>query len=279
MKKNTTKVIKEANKYLVMQCIQAFEPVTLEEIAEKTLLSRPTILEIINSFKEEGIVVNGGFRESTGGRPPQLLCINGDSAYAIGIDFEFPTIRIALANAKREIVGRRKILFQIDTQAEEVLARMLRELEHLLEEFSSVRPRIVGIGVGICGTIRKTEGRSLHITRIRGWEHVELQRILQEKFHLPVYVNNDVHLLALVEKKKYMREDNSDFVYIGIRSGIGSAYMYQNKLMDGVQGQCRLYRAYCIECRRSDVCLRQSRVSGCLCRRTGIESQVSGTDK
>lgn len=236
MKKNTTKVIKEANKYLVMQCIQAFEPVTLEEIAEKTLLSRPTILEIINSFKEEGIVVNGGFRESTGGRPPQLLCINGDSAYAIGIDFEFPTIRIALANAKREIVGRRKILFQINTQAEEVLARMLRELEHLLEEFSSVRPRIVGIGVGICGTIRKTEGRSLHITRIRGWEHVELQRILQEKFHLPVYVNNDVHLLALVEKKKYMREDNSDFVYIGIRSGIGSAYMYQNKLMDGVQG-------------------------------------------
>lgn len=64
MKKNTTKVIKEANKYLVMQCIQAFEPVTLEKIAEKTLLSRPTILEIINSFKEEGIVVNGGFRES-----------------------------------------------------------------------------------------------------------------------------------------------------------------------------------------------------------------------
>ena len=45
MKKNTTKVIKEANKYLVMQCIQAFEPVTLEEIAEKTLLSRPTILD------------------------------------------------------------------------------------------------------------------------------------------------------------------------------------------------------------------------------------------
>ena len=133
MKKNTTKVIKEANKYLVMQCIQAFEPVTLEKIAEKTLLSRPTILEIINSFKEEGIVVNGGFRESTGGRPPQLLCINGDSAYAIGIDFEFPTIRIALANAKREIVGRRKILFKIDTQAEEVLARMLRELEHLLD--------------------------------------------------------------------------------------------------------------------------------------------------
>lgn len=35
MKKNTTKVIKEANQYLVMQCIQAFEPVTLEEIGGK----------------------------------------------------------------------------------------------------------------------------------------------------------------------------------------------------------------------------------------------------
>lgn len=236
MKKNTTKVIKEANQYLVMQCIQACEPVTLEEIAEKTLLSRPTILEIINSFKEEGYVVNGGFRESTGGRPPQLLCLNGDSAYAVGIDFEFPTVRIALANAKREIVGSRRILFRIDTEADEVLKRVIRELDRLLKEFSSVRSRIVGIGVGISGTIRKTEGRSLHITRIRDWKHVELQKILQEKFHLPVYLNNDVHLLALVEKQKYMREDNSDFVYIGIRSGIGSAYMYQNKLMDGAQG-------------------------------------------
>ena len=62
MKKNTTKVIKEANKYLVMQCIQAFEPVTLEEIAEKTLLSRPTILEIINSFKEEGAARERSYR-------------------------------------------------------------------------------------------------------------------------------------------------------------------------------------------------------------------------
>lgn len=162
MKKNTTKVIKEANQYLVMQCIQAFEPVTLEEIAEKTLLSRPTILEIINSFKEEGIVVNGGFRESTGGRPPQLLCINGDSAYAIGIDFEFPTIRIALANAKREIVGRRKILFQIDTQAEEVLARMLRELEHLLEEFSSVRPGSSGSVSGFAERFERQKADPAH---------------------------------------------------------------------------------------------------------------------
>lgn len=35
MKKNTTKVIKEANKYLVMQCIQAFEPVTLEKLRKR----------------------------------------------------------------------------------------------------------------------------------------------------------------------------------------------------------------------------------------------------
>ena len=195
-----------------MQCIQAFEPVTLEKIAEKTLLSRPTILEIINSFKEEGILVNGGFRESTGGRPPQLLCINGDSAYAIGIDFEFPTIRIALANAKREIVGRRKILFKIDTQAEEVLARMLRELEHLLEEFSSVRSRIVGIGVGICERSERQKADPC-TSRESGAGSMLNCSDSAGKFHLPVYVNNDVHLLALVEKKKYMREDTGFCLY------------------------------------------------------------------
>lgn len=59
MKKNTTKVIKEANKYLVFQCILSYEPVTVEEIITRTSLSRPTVLEVIRNFQQEGLIVKG----------------------------------------------------------------------------------------------------------------------------------------------------------------------------------------------------------------------------
>ena len=71
-----------------------------------------------------------------------------------------------------------------------------------------------------------------------------------------------MHLLALVEKEEVYAEDNSDFVYIGIRSGMSSAYMCQNKLMDGVQGQCRLYPAYTVLNAEGPMCVCGNR--GCL---------------
>ena len=38
--KNTTRVLKEANKYLIMQTILQYQPLTIEEIVRRTMVSR-----------------------------------------------------------------------------------------------------------------------------------------------------------------------------------------------------------------------------------------------
>lgn len=236
MRKNTTKVLKEANKYLVMQYIQTCEPVTTEEISSRTSLSRPTVLEIVKDFLEEGYIVKKGFSQSTGGRPAELICLNQDSAYAVGIDFEFPKVRLALSNVKKEIVARRELKFHLDEEAQHVLQSLLEEIEALIGESGVERERIAGIGLGISGTIHKAEGKSLHIKRIKGWDNINIKEILEDRFQMPVYLKNDVHLLALVEKQKYLTDHLGDFVFIGIRSGIGSAIFYHNQPLDGNNG-------------------------------------------
>ncbi len=236
MKKNTTKVLKAANKYLVMQCIQTYEPVTTEEISSRTSLSRPTVLEIIREFLEEGYIMKSGFSESAGGRPAALIQINKDSAYAVGIDLEFPKVRMAVSNMKKEIIASREIKFHIDCEAKEVLTRLLTEIALLIETADRPKEKMAGIGLGISGTIRQKEGRSLHIKRIRGWDYIDMKQILEERFQMPVYMKNDVHLLALIEKEKYLSSETEDFIYIGIRSGIGSAIFCRNRPLDGNHG-------------------------------------------
>lgn len=236
MKKNTTKVLKAANKYLVMQCIQTYEPVTTEEISSRTSLSRPTVLETIREFLEEGYIMKSGFSESTGGRPAELICINKDSAYAVGIDLEFPKVRMAVSNMKKEVIASREVKFHIDSEADEVLRKLLTEIELLIEEAGKPKEKIAGIGLGISGTIRRKEGKSLHIKRIKGWDYIDIKQILEERFQMPVYMKNDVHLLALIEKEKYLSSDTEDFIYIGIRSGIGSAIFCKNRPLDGNHG-------------------------------------------
>lgn len=236
MRKNTTKVLKEANKYLVMQCILTYEPVTVEAITARTSLSRPTVLEVIRDLMEEGYIVKEGYSQSTGGRPAELICINKDSRYAVGIDFEFPKVRIALANIKKEVVYGKNIKFTLSSDADCVLNRLLEELEELFDGCGVDREKIEGIGLGISGTINAAQGKSLHIKRIAGWDHIDIRKILEDKFKMPVYMKNDVHLLALVEKEKYLSCETGDFAYIGIRSGIGSAIFYHNRPLDGTAG-------------------------------------------
>lgn len=236
MLKNTTKVLKEANKYLIIQCILNYEPITTEEIVKKTSVSRPTVLEILKELTEEGYIVKNGYSESTGGRSPALIYINRESCFAVGVDFEFPKIRIAVSNIKGEILKSREIKFSINEKPDRIKKNLITGINSLLEDTGIKLDKVVGIGLGLAGLIDKSKGKSVHIERIKGWRDVNIQKELEEVFGVPVYIDNDVHLLGLVEKKKYMAAEQNDFIYIGIRSGIGSSIFYHGKPFGGCNG-------------------------------------------
>ena len=107
-KGNSIRVLKEANKYLVLQCIMTLSPLATEDIVKNTGLSRPTVLNILRELEEDEVVIKDGFSESNGGRSAALLTLNGSKHLALGIDFEFPAVRMVIANLKGEIHSSRK---------------------------------------------------------------------------------------------------------------------------------------------------------------------------
>ena len=86
------------------------------------------------------------------------------------------------------------------------------------------------------GVIDSINGISMNIERIHGWHNVALKSELEKQLKMPVLIRNDVHLLGLVEKRLYLGDEVSDFIYVGIRSGIGSITYQHNKAMRGDKG-------------------------------------------
>ena len=76
----------------------------------------------------------------------------------------------------------------------------------------------------------------MNIERIHGWHNVALKSELEKQLKMPVLIRNDVHLMGLVEKRLYLGDEASDFIYVGIRSGIGSITYQHNKAMRGDKG-------------------------------------------
>ena len=76
MKTNNLSIIKQANQCLVLNTVMDYEPITVDDIAHKTRLSRPTILTLLKQLTRDKIIYVSGRAESLGGRQAALYSIN-----------------------------------------------------------------------------------------------------------------------------------------------------------------------------------------------------------
>lgn len=93
--------------------------------------------------------------------------------------------------------------------------------------------RFLGIGVGVHGLVDHKKGISLYAPHFK-WKNVKVKENLEEEFALPVWVDNDVRVMALGEKWAGDGEKFKNFIFINAGYGIGSAIIINNQLYYGL---------------------------------------------
>jgi glucokinase len=137
-------------------------------------------------------------------------------------------------NARAALVDKGRI---IETYQQKLSDKY--SLEGTLEQlFSIIAPltqyNIKGIGVGVPSVVDAERGIVYDVVNIPSWINVELKQILQDKFNLPVFINNDVNCLALGEQQYGQASPYENFVAIGIGTGLGAAIVIDRKLYTGM---------------------------------------------
>ncbi|MFP3155994.1 ROK family protein [Lachnospiraceae bacterium ZAX-1] len=198
-------------------------------------MSRPTVMEIVHELLKEDVIKKSGFGESSGGREPMLLDINENSVFSIGLDFEYPKVNIGILNFKCEPVITSSFSVSEGESPDEIIGEIIERIEKLIEEFPYKQEKIIGMGIGLPGIIDCDTGISEHIERIENWEYIPIKEIFESHFSIPVFIKNDVHLLASweIESRTDLPED---FIYVSIRSGIGMAVVINDKVYTGMKG-------------------------------------------
>ena len=228
--------VREANKRLIYQCIRENKQITLTELERMTSLSRPTIVSLVRTMEAEGHVIQNGQRPSSGGRSPMLYSINARAFYAMGIDFEFPTVRMAISDLEGELLFSSTEKYPVDAHKDEVLKLLCDQIEALLVQSEIDRGLLLGIGLGIGGVIDRKANHSVILERITGWEDVPIGQILSDRFCVPIHICNDVDLLAMAERTLCPQNTLPDMLFIAIRFGIGMAIVSNDQFLQGEGG-------------------------------------------
>jgi N-acetylglucosamine repressor len=210
-------------------------PISRGELAKMANLNLPTISTLISELMAEEEVVEEGFATSTGGRRPQLLDINPSRGYVVGVTFYSRGISSAISDLKGHISNRQIIEFNPELGLEATLQRITEAIQTQVDALQGRGGKAVirQIGIGLSGLVNKETGVSCEFPRFDQWKDVPLQKILEERFDIPVVIDNNVATITLAELifGDLRRTRNALYVHLG--SGIGAGIVIDGKVYKG----------------------------------------------
>jgi len=146
--------------------------------------------------------------------------------YAIGIDVGGTNTKIALLNNKGKILYKRIIPTPCEKAG--LIGSICQEIKSL-KNFK----KVLGVGIGMPGPIDSLRGIVHYLPNIPGWHEVNLKRILEEACSLPVFIENDVNLMALAEFKFGAAQKGRNIICLTLGTGVGGGLIIEGKLYPG----------------------------------------------
>jgi N-acetylglucosamine repressor len=228
MKKATRQQTKTHNTTLVLKTIYGRDCVSRAEIARLTGLTRTTVSDIVGNLIAEGLVIEDGYGESLGGKPPIQVKLVADARQLICLDLSDDDFCGAVVNLRGKFVYRQALPLQ-HQRGEAALQVVFQLVQALIEHATAP---ILGIGIGTPGLVDARKGIVRQAVN-RGWSDLPLRDLLAERYQLPVFVGNDSHVAALAEYSFGETYQLPNLVLIKVGEGIGSGIVLGGHIHHG----------------------------------------------
>lgn len=171
------------------------------------------------------------------------IVFDAKAPYAIGVDVGGTKINAGIIDAQGNVL----VTHSLATLAAEknVPERIGLAVEGVIAEFcqadansqDSDAVRLRGIGVGTAGQVDWDAGSIRFSSElIPGYGGTPLRQLLQEHFGLPVWVDNDVNVLALTERTLGAGRGVRHLLCLALGTGVGGAVVIDGKLVHGAWG-------------------------------------------
>jgi len=93
-----------------------------------------------------------------------------------------------------------------------------------------------GVGIGVPGPVEFESGRPISPPIMPGWDGYPIRQRFTERYGAPVWVDNDVNVLALGEWRSGVAAGHDNVVVVKIGTGIGAGIISDGRLHRGAQG-------------------------------------------
>lgn len=144
----------------------------------------------------------------------------------LALDIGGTSIKIGIINEYGEILENQEIPTLAKEGGKMLMDRVLKVIE--------LYDNIDRIGISASGQVNPFEGKIIYATdNIPGWTGTEIKKRIEERFSIPVAVENDVNAAALGEAYYGAAKGYDSFLCLAFGTGIGGAIVENGEIYRG----------------------------------------------
>jgi len=204
------------------------------QIIERTGLSRAIVAQRVGELLSRGFLVES-VAPSTGGRPPRQLEFRADAGHLLVVDIGATSIDTAMADATGRILARLGEPADVASGPEQILSRVEVLFDHLIAEHQPAG-ELWGLGIGVPGPVEFRTGHLISPPIMPGWDGYPVRERFTKRHGVPVWVDNDVNIMALGEWRAGVARGHRNFIFVKVGTGIGSGIVSNGLIHRGAQG-------------------------------------------
>jgi predicted NBD/HSP70 family sugar kinase len=228
------KIINRVNRDLIKEIVAENSPVSKPQIAKISRLSLPTVNKTVEAMEAEGIFKRTTAEVNRVGRKAVYYEINGDFGYIVALYIENEYANGYIRGAIVDLLG--EILYCEDRKTDYSLkatgsGSLFGFIDFLIEK-AKEKGTVKALTLGVPAVI-DDKGNMYRIPNIIEWEGVNLKDLLEKRYLLPAYVENDVNLTSIGILNKYFPGKPKNIVYMYFGEGIGAGVVIRGKLYKG----------------------------------------------
>lgn len=220
--------------------------ISREALALGAAFSKSRANAAVAGLIEQGMLESTGEQVATGGRRAGTLRLSRDLGVLLGVALGATGLEVGVLAPDLTLLARHSEPADVRDGPAAILGRVRAQALRLLADCGS-RPReVIGIGIGVPGPVDFDTGQLVAPPLMPAWDAYSIREDLRADFEAPVFVDNDVNVMALGELWRLQRGLHN-FLVIKVGTGIGCGIVCNGRVYRGANGSAGDVGHICVD--------------------------------
>ncbi|WP_175411631.1 ROK family protein [Streptomyces sp. TRM64462] len=211
---------------------------TRSELVRASGMARATVENRLTGLLEAGYIVYGAGspQAPSVGRPAEVFEFNHQSGVILAAELGPEHCQVAVTDLAAGILAATGGPVDMESGPEQVLRQVGEHFTTALGLADKAVAEVRAVALAVPGTVETATSRINAPTMMSRWYEFDLRDFFADRFSgIPVFVENDAHVMALGEQRKQW-PDTADLLMVNAGMSIGSGLVLGGRLFRGSLG-------------------------------------------